>query len=286
MRPMEDAHDSGTYVMPWERAPSWLYLPHLTGDREEEGAPEKRRRIEQPRGESEAEASRRTHGAAQHGEQVRKEKTRPPPPGNRGTQSDDSGAEGRRSGAAGQDADMGTRGNIIRGQSSLPGARRGRKPGGDGELSCDDAQVSIGAALAARPHARGDRDGIRGQKQLPGASGSAKREAVIECIQRMRTMQEAIRAARGIQGPVRPEDPPSARLRALRERIAARATLSSAAPVCSTASTEAATAAADHDNGTRVEERADVVEGRRHQPADNLASWNSRKDLLDHLRAG
>ncbi len=247
----------------------------------------KRRRIEQPRGGSEAEVSRQAHGADQQGGHQRDGEARVPSPGEKEIQLDDSGVEGRRRGAANEDAaDMYTTGSIIRGQGLLPGARRGRMPRGDGEVSGDDAQVSIGAALAARPHARGGRGGIRGQGQLPGASGGGRREAAIECVQRMRTLQDAIRAARGIQGPASPEEPPSARMKALRERIAARATLSNAEPVCSTASTEAATAAADHGNGARGEERADFVEGRRTRPAESLASWSSRKDLLDHLRAG
>ncbi len=211
--------------------------------------------------------------------------SQPPPHGMVEARSADGNEDARPGGAANGDADKGTRGDVIRGQCLLPGARRGLELEDGGTLSYDDAQGSIGAAPAVRPDASGARSRIRGQMQLPEASARTKREAAMECIQRMRAMQEASRAARGDQGTLQPVESPSARLRALRERVAARTRPPSAAPACSTASSVAATATADHGNGARAEERADVDLGRRHRPAEELASWDSRKDLLDHLRA-
>ncbi len=283
--PMVEGYDTGSYIMPWEREPSWLYLPHLSESRAEERAQVKRRRIEPPCDEKEDDHCPMRRGAVRHEQRRRMKDSESPPHRMEETRSAIGDEDERPGGAPIGDAAKDTKGNVIRGQCPLPGARRGLEPEGGGTLSCDDAQGSIGAAPAVRPYASGAKSGIRGQRQLPGASARTKREAAVECIQRMRALQEASRAARGDQGTLQPGESPSARLRALRERVAARAQPPNATPVCSTAGSEAATAVADHGNGAMAEERVDVVVGRRHRPAEELTSINAWKDSADQLRA-
>ncbi len=287
---MKEAPAIDIYVMPWERPPPWLYLPHLAEAQPGVGQDRKRRKVGPAPSTDDGGSGHMNHEGRRIGDVVEQEVTERAFPAAMAARPDEVATwhRGRETECGQTNAD--TRGSGIRGQGLLPGARLRQETDaghawGGGNAVAQGGQGSTDAVSRHRPTACARSGEIRGQSDLPGAAGRSRREMTMASIQRLRAEQAALLTARGDRERLRPGASPSARLEALRARISARASSSNSAPVCSNARTEAATAAADHANGTRAEEQAGVEGLRSHQPVEEPASWRSRRDLLDHLRA-
>ncbi len=149
-----------------------------------------------------------------------------------------------------------------------------------------EAMGDTGEFLRGRLRAR-DFDGqIRGQHGLPGAaSGKRSKTETLTGLQWAFAEHAARVANKAGRCKEMPVVTPAERLRALRLRIAARATSSERSPACSTATVEAATTAAQHDNGDIARQRGDARADRRSPPAADQNSWTARQSLIARLRS-
>ncbi len=259
---------SGAWVLPWERPPSWLYLPHQLEQRAEEqggdadnvAAPqvgeeakdEDAKRLIQHRRD---EGNVRNPRPASINKQVRLGDVG----GRRSIQRHDVGeAAGLehcepadpRGAIRGHDGLPGTCGGsvranamqrvLIRGQNVLPGASSAR------DQPTSDASGSRGSTTEVRA-ASGTGMGLRARcKVVASRQGDASSIAW-----HLEDHAERVAAKRSRLGNQPPPISPAERLAALRARIASRKPSCDAAPRSGDACASAATATADHGNGAR-----------------------------------
>ncbi len=228
---------AGRWVMPWERPPPWLYLPHLGATTGHETADEAKARPEEP-----GTPLGRSRGADVGDDHLG------------GVGDYVPGARHERQGACdGQHVDPRTHGaHAIRGPDRAPGAQRGTRAG-----SGDQQRIE---------------DPIRGQELLPGADFGGQRQRAQDRVaarlshlrQSIDDHAERVALKRAREGD-RPAGPSAAaRLEALRRRVTDRAGARGALPAQATCSTDVqhdtvATAAAAHAATRAAQHALDVA---------------------------
>ncbi len=259
-------HERGTYVLPWERPPSWLYLPHLTGGQPAAARESKKRKLDPTAEWADCELPT--------GPSVK-------------TVEDEPCANSEETAAKYAEGEV----RRIRGQGSLPGAWQrppvgGRPTEGGDNVITSEGQGDTGEALRGRRREREGDGEINGQQKLPGAaSGKRLKAEMLTGLQWAFADHAARVASKAERCKDVPAVTPAERMQALRLRIAARATSSERRPICSTATVEAATVAAQHGNGDGVEQRGDANIGRPNPHAAETNSWTNRQSLLARLRS-
>lgn len=227
-------YEDGAYILPWERPPSWLYLPHLTMDQTTAERGHKVRKIDPAA--NQADEERHDEALAASAENERR------------ADAEEAAAERARS-------EVGR----IRGQDRLPGAWQrlsvGERPtrGGD-DVITNSSQGDTGDPLRGRRREREGDDGIGGRHRSHGTEDAKRaRTGSLTGLQWAFAEHAARVACKAERCKEAATETPADRMRALRLRIAARAKSSVRGHTCHTAAEEAATIAAQHGNEGTVE---------------------------------